>query len=51
MEFDLGAIEILGFYAVGMGLVLLDILKTRREIAADRRKAAEDAENATNQKP
>ena len=43
MDFDFGAVEILFFYGVAMGLVLLDIIKTRREIAADKRKAAEAA--------
>ena len=41
--FDFGALEIIGFYAVGMGIVAWDIIKTRREIAADKAKAADEA--------
>ena len=43
MEWDIGAIEIVGFYALGMGIVAWDIIKTRREIKADKAKAATEA--------
>ena len=41
--FDFGSLEILGFYGLGMGIVAYDIIKTRREIAADKAAAVIEA--------
>lgn len=40
MDIDWGGLKILGFFGLIMAIVAWDIIKTRRKIAADKRKAA-----------
>ncbi len=39
LALDLGGLKILGFFGLIMAIVGYDIIKTRREIAADKRAA------------
>jgi hypothetical protein len=40
MDIDWGGLKIIGFFGLIMAVVAYDIIKTRREIAADKRAAA-----------
>lgn len=44
MDIDWGGLKILGFFGFIMALVAYDIIKTGREIEADKRRAAAAAE-------
>jgi hypothetical protein len=39
MDVDWGGLKVLGFFGLIMTIVVYDIIKTRREIAADKRAA------------
>jgi 4-hydroxybenzoate polyprenyltransferase len=39
MDIDWGGLKIIGFFGLIMAIVAYDIIKTRREIAADKRAA------------